>query len=221
MKSYKFSKHLVESTLPPKNTNVLWTDVNEQTLKVETIKEYKDNSWQTILSANKTNDNTTVVFNNDEAKVFSNVNIVSLDLADAEVTTDIVDFGNYINTLTIYTWKMNIPTPNAETSKLFQFLKIDEKWNQITGNNDVSAPTASNCIILTNGGISEYYFTYPKLDFSDSYEFYEDAFKISLSEYTDGQHYIISAFESVMGRDTFVFTNSQKIVVIKMHQEAK
>lgn len=44
MRQYKFDKPLVESTYPPKSKDVYWIDIDEQTGKINSIKEYKSES---------------------------------------------------------------------------------------------------------------------------------------------------------------------------------
>jgi hypothetical protein len=40
MRRFNFNKPMVESKYPPKDTNVLWVDVNESTGKVANIKKF-------------------------------------------------------------------------------------------------------------------------------------------------------------------------------------
>lgn len=50
MKRFNFNKPMVESPIPPTRTDVLWVDIDENTNKVKSIKEFKDNKWQDIVS---------------------------------------------------------------------------------------------------------------------------------------------------------------------------
>lgn len=49
MKRFNFNKPLVESPYPPQDTNVLWVDVEESTGKVQTISEFQNGKYSTIL----------------------------------------------------------------------------------------------------------------------------------------------------------------------------
>lgn len=51
MKKFKLKKPLVESSIPPQNKNVFWVDVDEKTKELSSIKQFKDNNWQNVLSA--------------------------------------------------------------------------------------------------------------------------------------------------------------------------
>ena len=51
MKKFKLKKPLVESSIPPQNKNVFWVDVDEKTKELSSIKQFKDNDWQNVLSA--------------------------------------------------------------------------------------------------------------------------------------------------------------------------
>ena len=45
MKRFQFNKPMVESPYPPKDTNVLWVDINESTGKVANIKKFLRGEW--------------------------------------------------------------------------------------------------------------------------------------------------------------------------------
>ena len=45
MRQYKFDKPLVESSTPPRSTDVYWVDVDETTGKLESIKEFSAGNW--------------------------------------------------------------------------------------------------------------------------------------------------------------------------------
>lgn len=49
MKRFYFNKPLVESPYPPKDTNVLWVDINESTGKVANIKKFLRGEWVDYL----------------------------------------------------------------------------------------------------------------------------------------------------------------------------
>lgn len=51
MKKFKLKKPLVESSIPPQNKNVFWVDVDEKAKELSSIKQFKDNNWQNVLSA--------------------------------------------------------------------------------------------------------------------------------------------------------------------------
>ena len=56
MRKIKLNKPLVESSTPPSSTNVYWIDIDENTGKVSTVKEYNSNtkSWEESLKNVKT-----------------------------------------------------------------------------------------------------------------------------------------------------------------------
>ena len=58
MRQYKFNKPLVESTLPPQDTRVLWVDVDEQTGKLLVISEFTEREdltgWWPMMIADGT-----------------------------------------------------------------------------------------------------------------------------------------------------------------------
>lgn len=49
MRKYKFDKPLIESATPPRDKNVYWVDIDENTNKPASIKEYKNGEWETAL----------------------------------------------------------------------------------------------------------------------------------------------------------------------------
>jgi hypothetical protein len=56
MKKFKFNKPLVESHTAPKDINTYWVDVDENSGKVSTVREYNSNtkSWEESLKNVKT-----------------------------------------------------------------------------------------------------------------------------------------------------------------------
>ena len=49
MKRFNFNKPMVESPTPPLNTDVLWVNIDENTGKVLSLKEF-DNEWKEKLN---------------------------------------------------------------------------------------------------------------------------------------------------------------------------
>ena len=49
MKRFQFNKPMVESKYPPQSKDILWVDIEESTGELKTIKEFKNNNWETIL----------------------------------------------------------------------------------------------------------------------------------------------------------------------------
>lgn len=50
MKRFSFQKQLIESSYPPKDTNVLWVDIDENTKEILSIQEFKNHVWTPILT---------------------------------------------------------------------------------------------------------------------------------------------------------------------------
>ena len=49
MKKFDLKKPMVESALPPRDTNVLWVNKEEGTDRILSIKEWKNGEWQLLF----------------------------------------------------------------------------------------------------------------------------------------------------------------------------
>ena len=49
MKRYSFKKPLIESPTAPNRTDVYWVDIDESSGRIASIKEFKNNSWNTTI----------------------------------------------------------------------------------------------------------------------------------------------------------------------------
>lgn len=67
MKKFKFNKPLVESHTAPSDINTYWVDVDENTGKVSTVKEYNKGDWETVLSKEESVEYVEIEYFNDRA----------------------------------------------------------------------------------------------------------------------------------------------------------
>lgn len=48
-----FNKKIVESSVPPVNTNVLWADIDESDKSLLTLKKFLNGGWEDIIKREK------------------------------------------------------------------------------------------------------------------------------------------------------------------------